>query len=141
MIGPTNSGKTYSALQRLKEAKKGLYLAPLRLLATEVYQTLTDQGIYTNLYTGQEIREIPFATHTCATVEMGTSDTDYDVVLIDEIQMIADPFRGYAWTRSLLGIRCQEIHLCGGMEAKGIVEKMVKLCGDDLEVHEYVRFR
>jgi len=70
-----------------------------------------------------------------------SSDTEYDVVLIDEIQMIADPFRGYAWTRALLGMRCQEIHLCGGMEAKNIIEKMVKYCGDELEIYEYKRFR
>jgi hypothetical protein len=61
--GPTNSGKTYSALQRLKEdwVKKGLYLGPLRLLAAEVYETLTADGLYTNLYTGQERRDIAFS--------------------------------------------------------------------------------
>ena len=50
--GSTNSGKTYTALERLKSAKKGLYLGPLRLLAAEVYERLTADGITTNLYTG-----------------------------------------------------------------------------------------
>ena len=68
--GPTNSGKTYSALQRLKEAKQGLYLGPLRLLAAEIYETLTADAVYTNLYTGQERRDVPFSTHASATVEM-----------------------------------------------------------------------
>jgi len=53
--GATNSGKTYNALQRLKEVKKGLYVGPLRLLAAEVYENLTASGIATNLYTGKII--------------------------------------------------------------------------------------
>jgi ATP-dependent RNA helicase SUPV3L1/SUV3 len=89
-------------LQRLKEAKKGLYLGPLRLLAAEIYETLTPEGIYTNLFTGQERREIPFSTHASATVEMANLTQEYDVVVIDEIQMISDVARGAAWTRALL---------------------------------------
>ncbi|KAG7342054.1 helicase domain protein [Nitzschia inconspicua] len=138
--GPTNSGKTYSALQRLKEAKQGLYLGPLRLLAAEIYETLTAEGLYTNLFTGQERREIAFSTHASATVEMFNASKEYDVAVIDEIQMVADPARGAAWTRALLGLRCKEIHVCGGMEAKNIVEKLAKACGDEFEIHTYDRF-
>lgn len=138
--GPTNSGKTYSALQRLKEAKQGIYLGPLRLLAAEIYETLTAEGIYTNLFTGQEKREIAFSTHTSATVEMFNAAKEYDVAVIDEIQMVADPTRGAAWTRALLGLRCKEVHVCGGMEARNIVEQLAKACGDDFELHTYKRF-
>lgn len=92
--GPTNSGKTYQALQRLKTAQKGLYVGPLRLLAAEVYETLTSAGVYTNLLTGQDSRDVPFATHTAATVELTPLDEEFDIVVIDEIQMIADTFRG-----------------------------------------------
>jgi ATP-dependent RNA helicase SUPV3L1/SUV3 len=138
--GPTNSGKTYSALERLKQAKQGLYLGPLRLLAAEVYETLTSAGIYASLFTGQERREVPFSTHAAATVEMATMERDYDIVVIDEIQMIGDKYRGYAWTRALLGLRCKEIHICGGMEAESIVRKIAAFCGDDFELHKYERF-
>jgi len=138
--GPTNSGKTYTALQRLKEADRGLYVGPLRLLAAEIYETLTSQGVYTNLYTGQEAREIPFATHCAATVELAPTDQDFDVVVIDEIQMVKDQSRGYAWTRALLGVRCKEIHVCGGLEAEKLVRKIAKACGDDFELKEYERF-
>jgi ATP-dependent RNA helicase SUPV3L1/SUV3 len=127
-------------LERLKTANKGLYLGPLRLLAAEIYETLTSAGIYTNLYTGQERREIPFATHSAATVEMAPTSEDFDVVVIDEIQMISDPYRGFAWTRALMGIRCKEIHVCGGLEAKDMVQKIVDFCGDELEVVTYERF-
>jgi ATP-dependent RNA helicase SUPV3L1/SUV3 len=138
--GPTNSGKTYNALQRLMEAKNGLYLGPLRLLAAEVYETLTSDGIYTNLFTGQERREIAFSTHSSATVEMANTNEEYDVVVIDEIQMIKDTTRGAAWTKALLGLRCKEIHVCGGLEAKLIVQKIAKACGDEFVLHKYKRF-
>ena len=115
-------------------------MGPLRLLAAEVYETLTSEGIYTNLFTGQERREIPFSTHASATVEMASMDTEYDVVVIDEIQMISDVGRGAAWTKALLGLRCKEIHVCGGLEAKKIVKKIAKACGDDFELNTYDRF-
>jgi ATP-dependent RNA helicase SUPV3L1/SUV3 len=117
-----------------------LYLAPLRLLAAEVYDTLTAEGIFTSLFTGQERREVAFSTHTAATVEMANVTNEYDVVVMDEIQMIADSTRGAAWTRALLGLRCKEIHVCGGNEAKEIVQKIAQSCGDSFEVHSYERF-
>jgi ATP-dependent RNA helicase SUPV3L1/SUV3 len=138
--GPTNSGKTWNALERLKQAKKGMYLGPLRLLAAEVYEQLTAEGIYCNLYTGQEKRILPFATHTAATVEMASMVDDLDVVVIDEIQMIGDIERGFAWTRALIGSRCPEIHVCGGMEAEPILRKLTAACGDELEIRTYERF-
>jgi ATP-dependent RNA helicase SUPV3L1/SUV3 len=138
--GPTNSGKTYNALQRLKEAKCGLYLGPLRLLAAEIYETLTTDGVYTNLYTGQERREVAFSTVTACTVEMAGFEKEYDIAVIDEIQMITDTTRGAAWTRALLGLRCKEIHVCGGLEAMDIVEKLARQCDDEFEVKEYKRF-
>ncbi|KAL3758723.1 hypothetical protein ACHAWU_001450 [Discostella pseudostelligera] len=138
--GPTNSGKTYNALQRLKQANNGMYLAPLRLLAAEIYENLNAEGIYIDLLTGQERRVVPFATHRSSTVELACLDKDYDVVVIDEIQMLCDEFRGFAWTRALLGVRCKEVHLCGGAEAIEIVKKIANMCGDDFELHRYERF-
>jgi len=138
--GPTNSGKTYTALQRLKNAERGMYLAPLRLLAAEVYENLTAEGIYTDLLTGQEARNVPFSTHRSSTVELASLQQDYDVVVIDEIQMIGNEFRGFAWTRALLGVRCKEIHVCGGQEAIEIVRKLASMCGDEFELHRYERF-
>ncbi|CAB9508391.1 RNA helicase SUPV3L1, mitochondrial [Seminavis robusta] len=140
--GPTNSGKTYTALQRLKQAKTGLYVGPLRLLAGEVYETLNSQGVYTSLVTGQEKREFAFCTHIAATVEMAGNllDREFDVVVVDEIQMIEDKDRGFAWTRALMGLRCKEIHVCGGLEAKCLVQRIAHACHDDFQLHEYKRF-
>jgi ATP-dependent RNA helicase SUPV3L1/SUV3 len=54
--------------------------------------------------------------------------------------MIADTDRGFAWTRALMGIRCKEIHVCGGLEAKGLVQKIAEACSDDFELKSYERF-
>ena len=129
--GPTNSGKTYQALQRLKQANKGMYLAPLRLLAAECYENLTAEGVYCSLLTGQEERNVAFSTHRSSTVELADIEQDYDVCVIDEIQMIGDSFRGFAWTRALMGVRCKEIHIAGGLEARDIAAKICRMCGDD----------
>ena len=141
--GPTNSGKTYQALQRLRHADAekggGLYCGPLRLLALEVYESLNKQGIYTDLVTGQEKRQVPFSTHISSTLEMVNLNRVYDVAVIDEIQMIADRQRGYAWTRALQGIQAKEIHVCGGLEAMEVVKKLAESQGDDFELHEYDR--
>jgi hypothetical protein len=141
--GPTNSGKTYQALQRLRFANAekggGLYCGPLRLLALEIYESLNKQGVYTDLVTGQERREVDFATHVSCTLEMVKLKKEYDVAVIDEIQMINDPQRGYAWTKALLGLRAREIHVCGGLEAAEIVKSLVAMTGDDFELIEYKR--
>lgn len=88
-------------MKRLAEADPekggGLYCGPLRLLALEVYDSLNRQGVLTSLYTGQEKREVPTGTHTSSTLEMVNVNKDYDVAVIDEIQMIADSDRGFAW--------------------------------------------
>ena len=75
----------------------GVYCGPLRLLALEVFDSLNRQGVYTNLQTGQERQDVDFATHTSCTVEMVKLDKEYDVAVVDEIQMIANDQRGYAW--------------------------------------------
>ncbi len=138
-----DTGKTYHALKRLAEADPaqggGLYCGPLRLLALEIYENLNKKGIYTNLTTGQEKREVPGATHTSCTLEMVSLQKHYDVVVIDEIQMIADRERGYAWTWALLGLIANEVHLCGGMEAAHLVQKLVESTGDEFILQPYQR--
>ncbi|KAE8672405.1 ATP-dependent RNA helicase SUV3L [Hibiscus syriacus] len=138
--GPTNSGKTYNALQRYMEAKKGIYCSPLRLLAMEVFDKVNAQGVYCSLLTGQEKKFVPFSNHVACTVEMMSTE-DYDVAVIDEIQMMSDPYRCYAWTSSLLGLISDEIHLCGDPTVLNIVRKICSETGDELHEHHYDRFK
>ncbi|KAL4614945.1 hypothetical protein ACB092_07G089200 [Castanea dentata] len=139
--GPTNSGKTYNALQRFMEAKKGIYCSPLRLLAMEVFDKVNAHGVYCTLLTGQEKKYVPFSNHIACTVEMVSTDELYDVAVIDEIQVMADPCRGYAWTRALLGLKADEIHLCGDPSVLSIVRKICAETGDQLHEQHYDRFK
>jgi hypothetical protein len=56
---------------------------------------------------------VPGAEHTSCTVEMVAMQRRVDVAVIDEIQMIGDEARGWAWTRALMGVPANEVHLCG----------------------------
>ncbi|KAK0584828.1 hypothetical protein LWI29_019327 [Acer saccharum] len=139
--GPTNSGKTYNALQRFMEAKKAIYCSPLRLLAMEVFDKVNANGVYCSLLTGQEKKHVLFSNHTACTVEMVSTDEVYDVAVIDEIQMMSDPCRGYAWSRALLGLMADEIHLCGDPSVLNIVQKICSETGDELHEQHYERFK
>ncbi len=138
-MGPTNSGKTYNAIEALAAAKRGSYLAPLRLLASELYDTLNDKGVKTTLLTGEEVVEIEGAQHFSSTIEMAKLHEEFDCVVIDEIQMITDPQRGWAWTRALVNMNADEIHLCGDHSVYELVEQILSLTGDTLEVKQYTR--
>ena len=138
-LGETNTGKTYTAMERLKVAKNGVYLSPLRILALENYEKLNNSGVICNLLTGEEEILKEGATHTSCTIEKADLKKEYDIAIIDEIQMIDDSQRGAAWTRALLGLRCNEIHICGALNAKRVVEKIIEDCNDDYEFKEYKR--
>ncbi|KAL4913937.1 P-loop containing nucleoside triphosphate hydrolase protein [Aspergillus aurantiobrunneus] len=140
-VGPTNSGKTYHALKRLETAKSGFYAGPLRLLAQEVYHRFHTSGVPCSLVTGDEVKipENQKSVIVSNTVEMVNLGQPYEVGVIDEIQMIADPKRGWAWTRALLGSRATELHLCGEVRAVPLIRELAALTGDKLEIHRYER--
>lgn len=138
-LGDTNTGKTYNAVERLKTAKKGVYLSPLRILALENYDKLNNEGIICDLMTGEEEIINENSTHVSCTIEKVNLKQSYDIAVIDEIQMISDTQRGIAWSRALLGLRCNEIHICGAMNAKDILIKILEDCEDDYEIKEYHR--
>lgn len=139
--GPTNSGKTHAALERLKlaGADGGIYCGPLRLLALEIYERLNLDGLYTSLVTGQEKKLLPHATHVSSTVEMANINRRWDVAVIDEIQLLGDPQRGWAWTRAFFGLQANEIHVCGSSEAVHLVQKFCEASGDEFELRSYER--
>ena len=151
-VGPTNSGKTYQALQALAASRVGVYAGPLRLLAFEIYDRLNKglippvgadpEAIYPrpcNLVTGEEQRIDPDATLSSSTIEMLPLNVKYDVAVIDEIQMIADEQRGSAWTNALLGLTADEIHVCGEETAVPLVQQLLADTGDEIIVNRYRR--
>ncbi|EPQ62209.1 BgtA-21394 [Blumeria graminis f. sp. tritici] len=140
-VGPTNSGKTYHALKRLEAVENGVYAGPLRLLAHEVYSRFNNKGKLCGLITGEEKRIPPNLAsnmYSC-TVEMIPLNVQLDVAVIDEIQMLTSPDRGWAWTTALLGVQAKEVHLCGETRTTQIIKDLCALTGDTLVIHEYER--
>jgi len=136
-VGETNTGKTFQAIQRMKDASSGIYLAPLRLLALEIYEKLNAEGIPCSLKTGEEEKTIEGAAHIACTVEMFYEKDFYDVVVIDESQMIADKDRGFSWYKAITKTNAKEVHIICSFNAKPMI---LQLLGDsDIEIHEYIR--
>jgi len=138
-VGPPNSGKTYEALQALKEAGSGWYLAPLRLLAFEIFDRLNQQGVFCNLLTGEEHIPIMDASITAATVEMFNPQQSGRCVIIDEAQMLADADRGWAWTRALMESQSADIHVIGPETVRSLITQMATAAAIPLEIVEHER--
>lgn len=101
------------------------------------------QGVPCDLVTGEERQTVDpegkQASHVSCTVEMCSVTTPYEVAVIDEIQMIRDSGRGWAWTRALLGLCAEEVHLCGESAAIDLVTELLYTTGEEVEVHRYER--
>jgi ATP-dependent RNA helicase SUPV3L1/SUV3 len=138
-LGETNTGKTYNAVQRLKSAATGVYLSPLRILALENFERLNREGTKCHLITGEEETKVEGAGHIACTIEKLSMSEQYEVGIIDEIQMINDDQRGAAWTRALLGLKCKEIHVCGALNTRKLLVKILEDCGEEYEIKEYKR--
>ncbi len=136
-IGETNTGKTHRALAKMMEAESGLYLAPLRLLALEVFDKLNAEGVPCSLKTGEEEKLVFGARHMSCTVEMFHEKDYVDCIVIDEAQMIADKDRGFSWYKAITKANANEVHIIGSRNIKGM---LLQLLGDSqIELHEYSR--
>lgn len=138
-LGPTNSGKTYNAIQALTAASSGVYLAPLRLLAMEVRDRLMAAGVPCNLITGEERVFIENAHHTASTIEMMNPSKLVDVAIIDEIQMLQDPDRGNAWTAALVGVPARQVFVCGSNAVTKPCIAVIESLGETYEMTQLTR--
>lgn len=138
-VGPTNSGKTYHALQALKEAGNGTYLGPLRLLALEVFDTLNMDGYPCTLLTGEEYQPIPNAKIVASTIELCDFSAHHAVAVIDEAQLIADPERGAHWTKAIFCVQADEVHICLAPEALPLIQSLVSSFGSPMKVIRHER--
>jgi ATP-dependent RNA helicase SUPV3L1/SUV3 len=93
-----------------------------------------------NLRTGEEFRIVSEdAGLVSCTVEMTSFTIPVEVAVVDEIQMLADPDRGAAWTAALLGLPAEELHLCGEEVAVPIVQALLRDTDDELFINRYER--
>jgi hypothetical protein len=134
LAGPTNSGKTYEALKLAREAETAEILSPLRLLALEHYERMIEEGLAAGMITGEE-RVLPEdATHIARTIETLDLHRVVDVCVVDEVQMLGDPSRGWAWTQAMIGAPAKLVVLTGAPEAIPLVEHLLAMTGEPLEV-------
>lgn len=134
IAGPTNSGKTYQAFQRLAACERGVYLAPLRLMAAEFWDRMRAAGLACSLITGEERIPDPEAKHVSSTIEMLATDAEYEVAIIDEVQMIADKERGWAWTQAIVGVNAKLVIFVGSPDAEPVLREIARRLGEPFSV-------
>ncbi|MSP06262.1 MAG: helicase [Candidatus Fonsibacter sp.] len=128
VLGPTNTGKTHFAIERMLQFGSGIIGFPLRLLAREVYEKCIQKiGVEkVALITGEEKIIPPYADYFLCTVESMPLDIDVEFVAIDEIQMCADPERGHIFTDRLLNMRGDKLTMfLGSNIMQNIIEKFI----------------
>ncbi|WP_106744731.1 helicase-related protein [Yoonia maritima] len=128
VLGPTNTGKTHYAIQRMLSYRTGVIGLPLRLLAREVYDRIVavrGPGVVA-LITGEERIVPPRAAYWVCTVEAMPEGMGCDFLAIDEIQLCADPERGHVFTDRLLNARgLHETLFLGADTMRGAISAMV----------------
>ncbi len=128
VLGPTNTGKTHYAIDRMLSHKGGIIGFPLRLLAREVYDRVVEKrgkGAVA-LLTGEEKITPPGAQYYMCTVEAMPLDWGADFIAVDEIQLCADPDRGYVFTDRLLRARGRKETLFLGADTmRGRIEALL----------------
>ena len=128
VLGPTNTGKTHLAIERMLAHSSGLIGLPLRLLAREVYNRAVERvgAEAVALITGEEKIKPPNPRFWVATVEAMPRDLDVAFLAIDEIQLAADFERGHVFTDRMLNRRGREETLVlGAATMKPIVERLL----------------
>jgi ATP-dependent RNA helicase SUPV3L1/SUV3 len=128
VLGPTNTGKTHYAIQRMLAYRTGVIGLPLRLLAREVYDRIVaERGpSVVALITGEERIVPPRAAYWVCTVEAMPEGMGCDFLAVDEIQLCADPERGHVFTDRLIHARgLHETLFLGAETMRGAIAAMV----------------
>ncbi len=129
VLGPTNTGKTHLAIERMVAHETGVIGLPLRLLAREVYTRVCEKvGAHkVALITGEEKIQPAGAKYSVCTVEAMPRETDAAFVAIDEVQLAGDLERGHIFADRILHLRGrQETLLLGAATMHGILQKLLK---------------
>ncbi|WJR69474.1 helicase-related protein [Neorhizobium sp. CSC1952] len=128
VLGPTNTGKTHYAIERMVAHGTGVIGLPLRLLAREVYTRLVEKvgAPQVALVTGEEKITPPHARFSVCTVEAMPRETKSSFVAIDEVQLAGDLERGHIFTDRILHLRGRdETLLLGAATMRPILEKLL----------------
>src|SRR5437660_3430756 len=128
VLGPTNTGKTHLAIERMLGHSSGIIGLPLRLLAREVYNKIVERlgADAVALVTGEEKIKPPSPRYWVATVEAMPRDLDVAFLAVDEVQLGADLERGHVFTDRMLHRRGREETLVlGAQTVRPMVERLL----------------
>ena len=128
VLGPTNTGKTHLAIERMLAHSSGIIGLPLRLLAREVYNKVADRvgSDAAALITGEEKIKPPAPRYWISTVEAMPRDLDVAFVAIDEVQLGSDLDRGHVFTDRILNRRGREETLVlGAQTVRPMIERLL----------------
>ena len=129
LLGPTNTGKTYLAIEKMLEYNSGIFGLPLRLLAREVYDKCVEKigKEKVALITGEEKIVPSSASFYICTVESMPKNKTVDFIAVDEIQMCGDKERGHIFTDKLLNSRGEMITMfLGSQVMKNIIQELLE---------------
>jgi ATP-dependent RNA helicase SUPV3L1/SUV3 len=138
-IGPTNSGKTYDAVEDLKKNTPGTYLGPLRLLALEMSDKINAAGIPCSMITGEEAILKDNAQIISSTIELCDFTRHFRTAVIDEAQLIGDPDRGAAWMKALCMVDADVVHVCLAPEAANYIVDLITSFGSEYVIENHKR--
>ena len=138
-VGPTNSGKTYDAIEDLKKHTPGTYLGPLRLLALEMFDRINDAGVPCSMLTGEESIPVEGARVVSSTIELCDFNARFKTAVIDEAQLIADRDRGSAWMKAICLVNAEMVHICMAPEALPFIERLITSFGDPYNIVQHQR--
>tara|TARA_B100000963_G_scaffold139251_1_gene121296 strand:+ start:2528 stop:4993 length:2466 start_codon:yes stop_codon:yes gene_type:complete len=129
LLGPTNTGKTHIAIEKMLSYKNGIFGLPLRLLAREVYDKCSKQvgSEKVALITGEEKIIPSSAKYFICTVESMPKDKKVEFIAVDEVQMCADKERGHIFTDRLLHFRGEKLTMfLGSQVMENIISELLK---------------
>ena len=129
LLGPTNTGKTHVAIEKMLEFDSGIFGLPLRLLAREVYDKCVNKvgAEKVALITGEEKIIPSTASYFICTVESMPKNKEVDFIAIDEIQMCSDRERGHIFTERMLESRGTKMTMfLGSQVMENIIDELVE---------------
>jgi len=139
LLGPTNTGKTHVAIEKMLEFDSGIFGLPLRLLAREVYDKCVNKvGVEkVALITGEEKIIPSTASYFICTVESMPKNKEVDFIAIDEIQMCSDRERGHIFTERMLESRGTKLTMFLGSQ---VMENIIGELVEGVEFEKKERF-
>ena len=139
LLGPTNTGKTHVAIEKMLEFNNGIFGLPLRLLAREVYDRCVNKvgSEKVALITGEEKIIPSTANYFICTVESMPKNKEVEFIAIDEIQMCGDRERGHIFTERMLESRGTKLTMFLGSQ---VMTKIIDELVDNVEFENKERY-